>query len=975
MAENYGSLEGVLDANETLEGEIDSHDEMSGEIQFSGGVGGVKDVQVNNESVVDANKVAHIDLTPYAEKEDVYDKQTIDTALEGKADTDDIPTALSQLDNDDNYVQDADYVHTNNNFTDEDKAAIGGIPENITDLSDVEVSNIQNGQVLKWDATQEKFVNANESGGSGDVTDVKVNDTSVVDAQGVANIDLTGYAEKSDLGTASALDVAVSGDASTSQVVKGDDTRLTDARTASDVSSWAKASTKPDYTASEVGAIATTAKGTANGVAELDENGKVPSAQLPSYVDDVLEYASVSVFPATGESGKIYIALDTNKTYRWSGTTYIEISESLALGETDSTAYAGNKGKQNADNIAAIQGLIPSSATTSNKLATASDIPDISGKADKSEMSVSTSGDQTTIQLKNGTSATVLNAHQSITGKADKVTNATENNFAALDANGNLKDSGHKHSDYLTQHQDISGKADKVSGATDGHIAGLDANGNLTDSGLAATTIVHKADKVSGQVAGHLASLSGTGNLTDSGWNGAKDTTSVSGNPISIPNLKSNQLALNPIITLEPIQAGSGTPSPSNVRAISGYDKIEVLSCGKNILDLSKLGSYQVTASGTMRYGVPVYLKAGTYTFSKSGGSATLYLTNVTDNYSYVEIGSAQYPYTFSVNANSYVIFRTSGNTPSDWDIVNAQLEEGSSATTYEPCIKSTSISESLGQTVYGGTLDLRSGKFTVEFVKRVYDGSSDESWIKSTNAFYIAAHDLIKVFDYANSIKCDKLQLTSYFNIVDGSITNAIAGYGDSGGAYPGQNWFYIGIDGISDVTSLKTWLSNNPIEVVYELATPTEIQLTPHEISLLKDYAYVSTNGTNIALDYHNGELAALSDTAQVGETLNELEDKVSANDAGAQVNLMTYNTSTNKYVCPSDGYITLSNVGASVGDYIIISVYGANDNTICGLRCDTPIASMVTVQNLFVKRGMKCYIRAKSTGSFSALFTPLS
>lgn len=85
-------------------------------------------------------------------------------------------------------------------------------------------------------------------------------------------------------------------------------------------------------------------KGAANGVAELDSTGKVPSSQLPSYVDDVLEYASTSAFPATGETGKIYVALDTNKTYRWSGSEYVEISASLALGETSSTAYRGDRG-------------------------------------------------------------------------------------------------------------------------------------------------------------------------------------------------------------------------------------------------------------------------------------------------------------------------------------------------------------------------------------------------------------------------------------------------------------------------------------------------------------------------------------------------------------------------------------------------------------------------------------------------------
>lgn len=84
-------------------------------------------------------------------------------------------------------------------------------------------------------------------------------------------------------------------------------------------------------------------------------DGKVPSCQLPSYVDDVLEYASTAAFPVTGENGKIYIATDTNKTYRWGGSAYVEISESLALGETASTAYAGNKGKANADAIATIK--------------------------------------------------------------------------------------------------------------------------------------------------------------------------------------------------------------------------------------------------------------------------------------------------------------------------------------------------------------------------------------------------------------------------------------------------------------------------------------------------------------------------------------------------------------------------------------------------------------------------------------------
>lgn len=89
----------------------------------------------------------------------------------------------------------------------------------------------------------------------------------------------------------------------------------------------------------------TSLKGVASGLAELDANGKVPSSQLPSYVDDVIEYTAKANFPTTGETGKIYIDTSTNKTYRWSGSTYVEISPSLALGETSSTAYRGDRGK------------------------------------------------------------------------------------------------------------------------------------------------------------------------------------------------------------------------------------------------------------------------------------------------------------------------------------------------------------------------------------------------------------------------------------------------------------------------------------------------------------------------------------------------------------------------------------------------------------------------------------------------------
>jgi hypothetical protein len=78
---------------------------------------------------------------------------------------------------------------------------------------------------------------------------------------------------------------------------------------------------------------ATSEKNAVNGYAGLDAGGKVAAAQLPSYVDDVVEAANLAALPATGETGKIYVTLDTNKTYRWSGSAYVEISPSP--GSTD----------------------------------------------------------------------------------------------------------------------------------------------------------------------------------------------------------------------------------------------------------------------------------------------------------------------------------------------------------------------------------------------------------------------------------------------------------------------------------------------------------------------------------------------------------------------------------------------------------------------------------------------------------------
>ena len=89
---------------------------------------------------------------------------------------------------------------------------------------------------------------------------------------------------------------------------------------------------------SEVLDIVNTEKGQANGIASLNNSGQVPSSQLPSYVDDIVEYNNQGDFPLIGEAGKIYCDVSTGKIYRWSGSDYVEIPPAYS---NATTAVAG----------------------------------------------------------------------------------------------------------------------------------------------------------------------------------------------------------------------------------------------------------------------------------------------------------------------------------------------------------------------------------------------------------------------------------------------------------------------------------------------------------------------------------------------------------------------------------------------------------------------------------------------------------
>lgn len=168
--------------------------------------------------------------------------------------------------------------------------------------------------------------------------------------------------------------------------------------------------------------------------------------------------------------GMLKLASDTDATYR----PHAETNYELTIGKADkvSSATNGDLAKLDSNGNLVDSGISASSVVTTS----------------------STSG-----LIKNDGTIDTTSYVSDISGKADKVSSATNGNFAGLDSNGNLTDSGSKASDFLTQHQDISGKADKVASATNGNFAGLDSNGNLTDSGSKASDFLTQHQDISGK--------------------------------------------------------------------------------------------------------------------------------------------------------------------------------------------------------------------------------------------------------------------------------------------------------------------------------------------------------------------------------------------------------------------------------------------------------------------------------------------
>ena len=344
-------------------------------------------------------------------------------------------------------------------------------------------------------------------------------------------------------------------------------------------------------------------------------------------------------------------------------------------------------------------------------------------------------------------------------------------------------------------------------------------------------------------------------------------TVAVNGNPIVI-NEEDKKLVINTKLTFEPVQVGSGDPSPSNVRTINGYSSVELEVVSKNLVQ-GKLSGYNVSSTGVigtsseydLHYAMVV--KGTTYSIT-SNSMLYAFFEGVPANgsQSYDQSRVVRGDSYFTAPITGYVAFRSASG------YANAQLELGSTITQYEPYNPITNISLSLPETVYGGTVDVNSGLLTVNKKIITYDGSEDESWVCASAYAYNLVSDIKRVANTEiTSAICNRFTADTFSNIQNGAdVKFAVS----ASGAIVFKNG-----SETSTLSGWRTWLASNNVTVCYELATPYTIKLTPAQVRLLAGQSVITSNGTTIHLTYSKSDVASIDAVDSVQESLNGLNE----------------------------------------------------------------------------------------------------
>lgn len=307
------------------------------------------------------------------------------------------------------------------------------------------------------------------------------------------------------------------------------------------------------------------------------------------------------------------------------------------------------------------------------------------------------------------------------------------------------------------------------------------------------------------------------------------------------------------VVELEPIQSGSGTPSPSNVRAISGHTSVDVGNCGKNkcnpdtfVQGLLDISTGKVNSS-VANWITSNFISANdTVTLSgyRDGTEANfcVRLCEYDANKTFIKnttnpdvTGNATWSKTITLNSNTRYVrtsvgFNNKVTTPSTYFATNRlQIEEGSLATEYTP-FNGYTYTINLGGTYYGGTLDAVSGVLTIDRKFKEFNGT--EAWgVSDTNGFALTRtnariEDVLVAGTKQTPMISNMFPNGSNINV----WTNGYIGI-DVGTIWIGDT----NLAQFTDLATFKTFLSNNHLQIVYPLATPITIQLDPQTLETL--------------------------------------------------------------------------------------------------------------------------------------------
>lgn len=339
----------------------------------------------------------------------------------------------------------------------------------------------------------------------------------------------------------------------------------------------------------------------------------------------------------------------------------------------------------------------------------------------------------------------------------------------------------------------------------------------------------------------------------------ASTSETLEGNPIQFEN-PSGLTALTGLnVDIEPVQSGEGDPSPTNIRPITGHTQAVVARTGKNLAPLEAIGAINLTTGELQTASSSTYARTGyvvcepntAYTVSADWNLIQCivgyYNQNGYVSYSVINpSGGSAKSITFTTLSNitkMVVVIRRTEGTSNLADFTNVMIEKGSTATEYESYTGQT-VTVDLNGTRYGGTLDVLTWVLTVDRVMFSMNGDSPVALFGDAGIRYpsILTESMNWGAVLSSHGTSDKSKGTAVLNM-------------RAGGGNKDFYWYNIlPTLGITTLAQFKTWLTNNPVTVVYKLTTPTTVQLTAQQVSLLTGTNIISTDMNSLTVTLSN-------------------------------------------------------------------------------------------------------------------------